>query len=125
MSAPVNKILFCVNCNGLRRHVPSNVYDHLHKCVICRTLTNHEHSIHTHTQGVTPSFKVDGFKGDDRVLRQKSEEKREGKKEKTYNPYTDHPTWLECKGCSEGNDWQSCEDCWTRKTEECIKEVRK
>ena len=46
---------------------------------------------------------------------------------KEYDPYVDHPTWQECKGCPRGDNWQSCEDCWTQKIEECTrdnKEVR-
>lgn len=44
-----------------------------------------------------------------------------------YDPYVDHPTWQACKGCPQGDNWQSCEDCWTQKIEECTrdnKEVR-
>ncbi len=47
--------------------------------------------------------------------------------ETEYDPYTDHPTWDECKECELRNDWRTCEPCWTRKTEECTrdsKEVR-
>ena len=53
---------------------------------------------------------------------------RQMKEDLKYNPYVDHPTWQECKGCELGNDWQTCEPCWTLKTEECTrenKEVRK
>ncbi len=81
MSKLVAKSLFCVNCDGQRRHVPSTAYAHLHKCIMCRTLTNQEDPIHTHTHGVNPSYSTHGIEGDDRVLRQKSEEKREGERE--------------------------------------------
>ena len=81
MSEPVAKTLFCKECDARMPHNPSKAFPGLYFCKVCRTLTNEVDPIHTHTQGVTPSYKIDGIKDDDRVVRQKSEEKREGERE--------------------------------------------
>jgi len=81
VSERVRKVLFCRKCDGPRIHNPSLTSAVLHVCIICHTLTNQEDPIHTHTHSVTPPYKVDGFKNDDHVLRQKPEEKREGERE--------------------------------------------
>jgi len=81
MSELVAKTLFCASCEAWYHHVPSDEYPQLHKCTVCRTLTNEKYHTHTHTHGVTPSPNIHGYKWHDRVVRQKPEEKREGERE--------------------------------------------
>lgn len=81
MSENSHKTLFCKQCDRKTYHNKSVAFPGLWFCTKCWTLTNLVDPIHTHTHTVSPSFKIDGIKDSDQVVRQKSEEKREGERE--------------------------------------------
>ena len=81
MSEPGTMNLFCSECNKHTLHRLSKIYPRLYYCRNCKTLRPVDDATHTHTHDVSISPSTDGSEDDDRVLRQKPEEKREGERE--------------------------------------------